>query len=216
LGAINAALVVAGYIAANRATRARKLSPLVSLKLPSDNRYSRLHDLLSATDEVEITLSFAKLESVLGVPLPDSARKYPAWWANQTPSSSQSGAWTSAGWHAHPNLKAQSVTFQKDAGLATLVHKNPRVPHLNATLLEEQLQEDEVKEHLRAFLETGGWRTTIASGKVRGIDIEAFREGPALDYRGERLWVAEPDAGELFPGCARRAASTHERSRREV
>ncbi|MCP3867758.1 MAG: GIY-YIG nuclease family protein [Gammaproteobacteria bacterium] len=48
---------------------------------------------------MEFTLSFMELERVLGVSLPKSAFRYPAWWANQrdTSTRSQAKAWLSAG-----------------------------------------------------------------------------------------------------------------------
>lgn len=146
------------------------------LTVSNGKKYARLRELLTAIDEAEITLSFAELESMLGFPLPDSAESYPAWWANQTPASGQSRAWTSAGWRAYPNLKARSVTFRKGTQLPTSAPRGPTMPRPSMASPEHELQEDEVKEHLRTFLETGGWRTTIAQGKVHGIDIEAFRE----------------------------------------
>lgn len=147
------------------------------------NKYSRLKDFLTAITKVESTLSLAELETVLGFPLPDSARAYPAWWANQTTPSGQSNAWTSAGWRAYPNLKTESVTFRKQICIPTALDRNPVSPILIIPAAEHQLQEDEVKEHLRAFLESGGWRTTIAPGKTHGIDIDAFKE--------DKRWIIE-------------------------
>jgi hypothetical protein len=57
---------------------------------------------------------------------------------------------------------------------------------------ENELQEDEVKEHLRKCLEAKGWCPKIAQGKSRGIDIEALREG--------KRWVIE------VKGCGSRDA----------
>lgn len=57
---------------------------------------------------------------------------------------------------------------------------------------ENKLQEDEVKERLRKFLEAKGWRPKIAQGKSPGIDIDALREG--------KRWVIE------VKGCGSRNA----------
>ena len=48
----------------------------------------------------EITLSFAEVERILGVPLPASAKSHRAWWGNQKDSKTrpQAHAWLSAGY----------------------------------------------------------------------------------------------------------------------
>lgn len=48
----------------------------------------------------EITLSFAEIERILGVPLPASAKSHRAWWGNQKDSKTrpQAHAWLSAGY----------------------------------------------------------------------------------------------------------------------
>ncbi len=64
----------------------------------------------------EITLTFEKIEEILGFKLPDSAREYQAWWANEFTehSHSQSQAWLSAGWKVkHYDLDRELVTFEK-------------------------------------------------------------------------------------------------------
>jgi hypothetical protein len=57
-----------------------------------------------------ITTSLDEIEEVLRIPLPDSAKKYPAWWANQ--GRAQSLAWESAGWKTRDvDLPNQSIRF---------------------------------------------------------------------------------------------------------
>lgn len=161
------------------------------MAMNTSSKYARLNEFLVDRSDNEIELSFAELERILGSPLPESASVYPAWWANQTPPSSQSSAWMSEGWRAYPNLKARRVTFRKEPKRATI--RDTDAPRQSVTRSAElELQEDQVKEHLRAFLEMNGWRTTIASGKARGIDIEAFREG--------HRWIIEvKGCGSLSP-----------------
>jgi hypothetical protein len=48
-------------------------------------------------DETSVRIAFWRIEEILGRPLPPSARKYPAWWAND-PNHSQAVAWSEAGW----------------------------------------------------------------------------------------------------------------------
>lgn len=78
-------------------------------------KYRKLTEYLASTDETEWTASFEQVESVLGFPLPDSARQYQAWWSNQM--RSQSLAWQSAGWKATAlDLENERVTFVYVAG----------------------------------------------------------------------------------------------------
>jgi hypothetical protein len=54
--------------------------------------------------------SLGDIEDALGEPLPDSAYRYPAWWANQ--GRAQSLAWEGAGWKTkRVDLKNEKVTF---------------------------------------------------------------------------------------------------------
>jgi hypothetical protein len=62
------------------------------------------------------TLSFAKLEQIIGFPLPDSARNRSAWWANENAPTRhvQCEAWLDAGFKvAHVDPHQQIVEFQQ-------------------------------------------------------------------------------------------------------
>lgn len=73
-------------------------------------KYRRLTEHLAGLDKKEWTAGFEAIEEVLGFPLPDSARQYPAWWSNQM--RSQSLSWQLAGWKATSvDLKGETVTF---------------------------------------------------------------------------------------------------------
>ena len=73
-------------------------------------KYVNLAAHLASLDGKEWNPTFHEVEAVLGFPLPDSARSYPAWWANQ--GRSQSQAWQSAGWRtASVDVPAERVTF---------------------------------------------------------------------------------------------------------
>ena len=58
---------------------------------------------------------FSEIEAILGFPLPESARRYPAWWANQNGGGhSQTAGWQSAGWRtADLDLAGKSVRFER-------------------------------------------------------------------------------------------------------
>ncbi len=73
-------------------------------------KYVRLTEHLAALDDQRWDATFADIESVLRFPLPESARTYQAWWANQM--RSQSLSWQSAGWKATAlDLDNERVTF---------------------------------------------------------------------------------------------------------
>ena len=78
-------------------------------------KYQPLSDYLRQWDRrVEHGLTFAEIERVLGFPLPSSARKYQAWWANQRNGRHvQANAWLDEAWHTQDlDLKGQQVSFR--------------------------------------------------------------------------------------------------------
>lgn len=79
------------------------------------SKYAPLKDRLSSTKRDRWVASFDDIERILGFRLPESARKHPAWWANQsTPGHSQCAGWLEVGWRtADLNLSRQQVTFVK-------------------------------------------------------------------------------------------------------
>lgn len=152
-------------------------------------KYRALRDWLLEQESDRITVSLADIENILSFNLPKSAREHQAWWANQNPPSSQSLAWTSAGWRAFPNLRTQTVRFERANRVTSdNVSKRvfyPRNPSAN-------LSEDHVKTLLCEHLKREGWHVQAAMGKSRGIDIEA--------RRSSKRWIIEAKgSGSLNP-----------------
>lgn len=58
--------------------------------------------------------SFAEIERIIGATLPDSARNYQAWWANQAGKGhSQAFSWACVGWRTGDvDLQNETVTFR--------------------------------------------------------------------------------------------------------
>ena len=77
------------------------------------SRYRALHDYLKGLTVERIELTFGEIEKILGFPLPDSARKYGAFWANHHGGTHVwATQWMDAGWRTEkPNLAAERVTF---------------------------------------------------------------------------------------------------------
>jgi hypothetical protein len=79
------------------------------------SKYDRLGEHLSGLDRETVhTLSFERIEAILGCRLPRSAREYQAWWANQIGAGHvQSNAWLDNGWHTELlSLSHKHVTFR--------------------------------------------------------------------------------------------------------
>ena len=76
-------------------------------------KYDALERYLSGVPERSVTLSFQRIEDILGDLLPNNARDDHSWWANtRNPGRAQPRAWMDAGWKVEEvNLTAQSVTF---------------------------------------------------------------------------------------------------------
>ena len=78
------------------------------------SKYENLSYHLSSLDEDTWEAAFSDIERVFGQPLPQSARLYPAWWANQK--RAQSVAWERAGWKTSAvDIAGEKVTFVRDA-----------------------------------------------------------------------------------------------------
>jgi len=62
-----------------------------------------------------VTLSFAKIEGIIGDNLPFSAQRHQHWWSN-TPSRGQAQAWLNVGWRVYSvDLGNRTVTFKRVA-----------------------------------------------------------------------------------------------------
>jgi hypothetical protein len=78
--------------------------------------YLPLHKYLDGRYADTVVLTFAEVEDLLGIALPDAARADQTWWANadeQAVPSPQARSWTRANRSAKPNLKAQIVAFDR-------------------------------------------------------------------------------------------------------
>ena len=78
--------------------------------------YGSLYQYLQNRYADIVVLTFAQIEDLLGVVLPASARLEPGWWANadqDVAPSVQTRSWTEAQRIATPNLRAQTVMFER-------------------------------------------------------------------------------------------------------
>lgn len=91
------------------------LSPTPRSDTPQRGSYAPLSDYLASVETDEARIAFTSLERVLGRPLPASARKHRAWWANDsTGTHSHARAWAGVGWNVDfVDLNAGVVQFRK-------------------------------------------------------------------------------------------------------
>ena len=79
--------------------------------------FEGLHKYLRDRYADRLVLTFAEIEDLLGVALPDAARAEGAWWdsADHVASrSSQANAWILAGRTATVNMAARTVVFERE------------------------------------------------------------------------------------------------------
>jgi hypothetical protein len=83
-------------------------------------RYEPLAEFLATQKSGRWDASFAEVEAALGFPLPKSAHRYPAWWANQVGGGhSQTEGWRSVGWRTSAlDLERKRVRFEREAETA--------------------------------------------------------------------------------------------------
>jgi len=81
-------------------------------------RYDPLRDYLMQCGNDEVVLSFSDIETIIGSPLPPSASKYDAWWANVGDSlltqHSHAKSWHAAGYKARVNRAEKTVRFCRE------------------------------------------------------------------------------------------------------
>ena len=102
----------------------------------SGTKYYPLYVHLQDSDRDEITLTFAAIESLLGLKLPASARKQRGWWGNRSRGGVQAAAWMGAGYHvANLDLAAEQVTFARPT-LIYVVERSGEVVLWNGELVK--------------------------------------------------------------------------------
>ncbi|MBV6413779.1 MAG: Endonuclease NucS [Xanthomonadales bacterium] len=77
------------------------------------SRYEGLTATLLTRKEQRVTLTFAELDGIVGG-LPNSAKTYGAWWANNRNSQPHARYWLDAGRRASPDFRAECAVFELD------------------------------------------------------------------------------------------------------
>ena len=82
----------------------------------SRGKYQRLYTYLCNLPTQEWRTTFSEIERILGFSLPNAARDFRPWWANQKDVSgrAQALAWTAAGWEtAEVDMIAETLLFKR-------------------------------------------------------------------------------------------------------
>ena len=86
-------------------------------------KYYALEQYLERSESPTITLTFEDIERILGEPLPASARKYAAWWANSSEGHSHANAWLNAGVKVEQVKLGEFVVFSKQSVKSTVANQ---------------------------------------------------------------------------------------------
>lgn len=77
------------------------------------SKYEKLGTYLERQPGVEIPMTFAEIERVIGCPLPRSSR-YPAWWSNNPSNNVMTKIWLRAGFKTEQvNVEARKLVFKR-------------------------------------------------------------------------------------------------------
>jgi hypothetical protein len=80
-------------------------------------KYVLLYKYLENRYANTVVLTFTEIEDLLGFALPDQARLHPEWWTDAASAAGRtySDSWVLARRTATPNLRAQTVAFERAA-----------------------------------------------------------------------------------------------------
>ncbi|MCC5622187.1 DNA-binding transcriptional regulator [Nostoc sp. CHAB 5715] len=78
------------------------------------SKYQPLLEFLRGSEQNEITLSFAEIETLIKDTLPNSAKSKRAWWSNRSKGALQASAWIEAGYRVEDvDFDKQQIKFYK-------------------------------------------------------------------------------------------------------
>ncbi len=93
--------------------------PAEEVVAPSESRYARLAVYLQSLPQQQerAALTFEQIEALIGGPLPASARRHRAWWANDSVAHTHSRLWLDVGWRVGiVNMTEERVMFIRIQG----------------------------------------------------------------------------------------------------
>lgn len=152
--------------------------------MPGSSSYQPLADYLASREADSWEASFSDIEAKLGRPLPQSAYRHQAWWANQSgPGHSQTQGWRSVGWRtAKLDLERRRVTFEREKQVKPQAERarSSREELLERARLLSGIDDREalIDEALRALVEREAAAHLIAMGGKMPDLVVPPRERP--------------------------------------
>jgi hypothetical protein len=146
------------------------------------SRYEPLAQFLRGRNEPVWEASFEEVEQILGFPLPPSAYRHSAWWANQHGKGhSQVAGWTGAGWRKRRvDLIRKCVEFERQSlperSQAPSADLWERARAFTGIANKDQL----VSEGLKALIAREAARQLIALGGTMPDLVVPPRERPSI------------------------------------
>lgn len=143
-------------------------------------RYSGLAKHLSHRPDAVWEASFADVERVIGAPLPPSAYRHPAWWANQSgPGHSQTEGWKSVGWRtAQVDIAGRRVRFERESSGSVAANDDSLIREARRiTGIEDR--DSLLREALRALIAREAAARLARLGGTMPDYIAPARERPA-------------------------------------
>ena len=118
-------------------------------------KYEALGSYLSKLRKESEFLSFTEIEKILGFPLPDSARAYRAWWANDKTHVQAMDGWLSSGWKVDSvDLNEEVVAFSKCSekryGNQKIQHKKESLKQITEVFSPKSFEEF-ARHHMSHF-----------------------------------------------------------------
>jgi DNA-binding transcriptional regulator YiaG len=147
------------------------------------SKYFPLYARLQKMAGEPVTLTFAAIEKLLGVPLPQSARQRVGWWSNRSRGAVQAAAWMGAGYHVVQVDFAAGVVHFRKAVLTYTVEKSGDTVLWNDGMIKALRQHmgasqgklaDElgVRQQTVSEWETGVYAPSRATSKHLGLVAE--------------------------------------------
>jgi hypothetical protein len=83
-------------------------------------KYDSLHRYLRGQMGSRVPMTFQQVESVIGRPLPPSARRHRPWWANDATGHAHAKAWLGAGYRTEQvDMEGERLVFVRTADMVT-------------------------------------------------------------------------------------------------
>ena len=151
------------------------------------NKYQNLSRYLRDSEKTSVILRFSKIESIIGSKLPDSARKYHQWWANNK-DHSQAMSWLEIGWNVDKvNFNEKEVTFFK---IKTSNQNNTKIKqNIEETHPKKgTLNPKQFEKYAREFL-SNYFKVELKPGRLSGIPKEFDMVSPDKTIVGDAKFI---------------------------